>query len=92
MIDKSINVIYRDGFHRHVPDKVIHIVRNNISDHWEEIFNILDNYNVPYMKYDKYKCIIEIKFEDNITSSILLYYDIMNKKNDIIEDIEKLYI
>lgn len=85
LIDKSSNLIFRDGFRRHVPDKMIHIVRNDLNNHWKEIFTILDNYNVPKMKYEHQH--IELQFDPND----LLYYEIMNRKEEIIEKIENLY-
>ena len=69
LIDKSSNLIFRDGFRKHVPDKIIHIIRNDISKHWKEIFKILDNYNVSNMKYEYEH--IELRFEPNE----ILYYE-----------------
>jgi hypothetical protein len=87
LIDSSINMIFRDGFRNHVPDKVIYIIRNNISCHWEEIFKILRGYNINNMTCDGYKIILKFTSDNKFK----LYYDILDIKEEIIETIEKLF-
>lgn len=87
LIDASTNMIFIDGFRKHVPDKIIHIIRNDIHCHWEEIFKILHRYNINNMTWDGYKIILKFKPGNKFK----LYYDTLDIKEEIIETIEKLF-
>lgn len=89
LIDVSHNIIFRDGFQRHLPDKVIHVIRNDISCKWKEIFKILDWYDIDDMIWDASKNRIELKFKPY--NKYERFYKIMDKKEEIIEAIEKLF-
>lgn len=86
LIDVSHNIIFREGFQRHLPDKVIHVIRNDISCKWKEIFKILDWYGIDDMIWDAYKNRIELKF-----NKYERYHKMMDKKEEIIEAIEKIF-
>ncbi len=89
LIDVSHNIIFRDGFQRYLPDKVIHVIRNNILCKWEEIFKILDWYEIDNMIWNAYKNRIELKFKPY--NKYERYHKMMDKKEEIIEAIEKLF-
>ncbi len=89
LIDVSHNIIFTNGFHRHLPDKIIHIVRDDIKYKWEEIFKVLDRYDINNIRWDGYKNRIELKF--NPDNKYHEYHEVMDKKENIIDDIEKLF-
>lgn len=90
LIDASINVVFREGFQIHKLNKVIHIIRNDLSAHWKEIFKVLQQYNINNMLWDRINNRIELKFSTH--NKYELYYNVLDRKEEIIEAIEELFV
>jgi ribosomal protein L31E len=89
LIDVSINIVFREGFQIHKLNKVIHIIRNDLSAHWKEIFKVLQLYSINNMLWDRINSRIELKFSPH--NKYELYYDVLDKKEEIISAIEELF-